>query len=75
MSILQRFFRRDHYRSELSQFIDQLKVDSPDLEARQLAGRAIWWDKTVDRQADRALAEGRVAQKAYVYGNGGDNGS
>ena len=71
MSMLQRFFRRDDYRSEVTQFIDQLKVDAPDLEARQRAGRAIWWDKTVDRDAQGEWRDSRVAQKPYVYGNGG----
>lgn len=71
MSMLQRFFRRDDYRSEVTRFIDQLKVDAPDLEARQRAGRAIWWDKTVDRDAQGEWRDSRVAQKPYVYGNGG----
>ena len=35
MSLLQRIFRRPHYDSDITQFIEQLKADKPDLEARQ----------------------------------------
>ena len=64
------FFRRPHYQSEATQFIEQLKTDQPDLEARQRAGRAIWWDKSVDRQAKSEWKDARVPQKPYVYGSG-----
>jgi hypothetical protein len=42
-------FRRPDYQSDATQFIDQLKAKQPDLEARQRAGRALLWDKAVDR--------------------------
>ncbi|MEP6825062.1 MAG: DUF3460 family protein [Ramlibacter sp.] len=74
MSKLLRFFRRPDYQSEATQFIEQLKVESPDLEARQRAGRAIWWDKQVDRSAQGEWRDARVAQKPYVYGSGGGSG-
>ena len=67
MSMLLRIFRRPDYKSELTQFIDQLKTEKPDLEARQRAGRAIWWDKHVDRDAWSEWREARVPQKPYVY--------
>ena len=69
MSLL-RFFRRPDYQSDTTQFIEQLRTEKPDLEARQRAGRAIWWDKSVDRQAQGEWREARVAQKPYVYGSG-----
>ena len=69
MSILQRIFRRPDYNSEVTQFIDQLKAAKPDLEAQQRAGRAIWWDKHLDRQAQSEWREARVPQKPYVYQN------
>ncbi len=72
MTSLQRIFRRPHYQSEATQFIEQLKADQPDLEARQRAGRAIWWDKSPDREAQNEWRDARVAQKPYVYGNGGN---
>lgn len=68
MSILQRIFRRPDYKSEVTQFIDQLKAEKPDLESRQRAGRAIWWDKSVDRQAWQEWRAAQVPQKPYVYG-------
>ena len=60
-------FRRPDYRSDATQFIDQLKADKPDLEARQRAGRALLWDKTLDRELQSEYAQARVAQKPYVY--------
>jgi hypothetical protein len=60
-------FRRPDYKSEATQFIDQLKVAEPSLEASQRAGRALLWDKTVDRKAVQASNAARVPQKPYVY--------
>ncbi|MDB5874688.1 MAG: hypothetical protein JWQ07_4130 [Ramlibacter sp.] len=71
MSIFQRIFRRPDYNSEVTQFIDQLKAAKPDLEALQRAGRAIWWDKHIDRQAWSEWREANVPQKPYVYQNEG----
>jgi len=68
MSILQAIFRRPDYNSDVTQFIEQLKAEKPDLEARQRAGRAILWDKNVDREAWYEFREAQVAQKPYVYG-------
>ena len=68
-SLLQRIFRRPDYRSDVTQFIDQLKTEKPDLEARQRAGRAIWWDKHLDREQLADWKEARVPQKPYVYGD------
>ncbi len=69
MSIFQRIFRRPDYNSEISQFIQGLKDAKPDLEAQQRAGRAIWWDKHLDREAQSEWRESRVPQKPYVYQN------
>ena len=35
------FFARPDYKSDTTQFIEQLRAQKPDLEAKQLAGRAI----------------------------------
>jgi hypothetical protein len=69
MSMFQRIFRRPDYNSEISQFIQGLKDAKPDLEAQQRAGRAIWWDKHLDREALSEWREARVPQKPYVYQN------
>jgi len=67
------FFARPHYTSEATQFIEQLKADRPQIEQDQRQGRALLWDKQIDRrfQADAQLA--RVAQKPYVYQTGSDH--
>ena len=61
------FFRRAHYKSEITQFIDELKTDKPDLESQQRAGRALLWDKAVDRSAWGDYRDAEVAQQPYVY--------
>ena len=60
-------FRRPDYKSETTQFIEQLKASKPNLEAQQREGRALLWDKTVDRQVWADYQAGRVAQQPYVY--------
>ncbi len=55
------------YKSEVTQFIDELKAKKPTLEAEQRAGRALLWDKSVDRQAQSDYRAARVAQQPYVY--------
>ena len=60
-------FQRPHYTSQATQFIEQLKAQKPQLEKDQRAGRALLWDKAVDREAQQAFQAARVAQKPYVY--------
>jgi hypothetical protein len=60
-------FRRPDYTSDTTQFIEQLKAQRPELEAEQRQGRALLWDKPVDREAQTQFKQGRVAQKPYVY--------
>jgi hypothetical protein len=60
------FFRKP-YRSEVSMFIDELKAKRPSLESEQRAGRALLWDKTLDRQAQADWQQARVPQQPYVY--------
>ena len=62
-------FRRPDYTSEITSFIDGLKALKPTLEAEQRAGRAIWWDKNLNRDDQAEYGEARVAQQAYVYGS------
>jgi len=66
MSLLH-FFRRPDYRSDTTQFIDQLKTDRPHLEAAQQAARALLWHASVDRHVLKEFNAGRVDQKPYVY--------
>ena len=60
-------FRRPDYQSDTTQFINGLKTQKPSLEAEQRAGRALLWDKNVDRSAWVDFDAAEVAQKPYVY--------
>jgi hypothetical protein len=55
------------YKSDVTQFIEELKAKKPTLEAEQRAGRALLWDKPIDRSAQQDYSQARVAQQAYVY--------
>ena len=55
------------YKSEVTQFIDELKAKRPTLEAEQRAGRALLWDRAQDRDAQADYDAARVAQQPYVY--------
>lgn len=58
------------YKSDVTNFIDELKARKPSLEAEQRAGRALLWDRPVDAEAQREWSEARVAQQPYVYQTG-----
>ena len=60
-------FRRPDYTSDTTQFIEQLKVQRPELEAEQRKGRALLWDKSLSRDEQQAFKDARIAQKPYVY--------
>ncbi|WP_077033573.1 DUF3460 family protein [Pelomonas sp. KK5] len=55
------------YKSDVTQFIDELKAKKPSLEAEQRAGRGLLWDKNVDRSAQADYETARVEQQPYVY--------
>ncbi|MFM2187157.1 MAG: DUF3460 family protein [Burkholderiaceae bacterium] len=55
------------YRSDVTQFIDSLKKAKPSLEQEQREGRALLWDKAIDRELQTQARQARVAQQAYVY--------
>jgi hypothetical protein len=55
------------YKSDATQFIDNLKQRDPQLEARQREGRSLLWDRSQDRAAQQEFSEARVPQQAYVY--------
>jgi Tfp pilus assembly protein PilV len=60
-------FYRPFYKSDVTQFLEQLKSTRPELDAQQQAGRALLWDKAVDRSASSEFRAARVAQQPYVY--------
>lgn len=55
------------YESEASQFLKQLKQERPYLEQEQQKGRALLWDKTLDRNLQQGFKESKVPQQPYVY--------
>jgi Protein of unknown function (DUF3460) len=60
-------FARPHYASDTTQFIDALKAAHPELDAQQRQGRALLWEKQVDRDWNAQAEAARVKQKSYVY--------
>ena len=60
-------FRRPDYKSDATQFLDQLKTLKPALESEQLKGRALLWDRVIDRLALKGFRSAKVKQKPYVY--------
>jgi len=60
-------FQRADYQSETTQFLQHIKKQTPELEQQQRDGRALLWDKTIDREAQQEFSAARVAQKPYVY--------
>lgn len=65
-------FRRPDYQSDATQFLNQLKQQKPELDKQQQAGRALLWDKQVDREVWSEYRAGRVPQKSYVYQTNAD---
>ena len=56
------------YQSEITQFINELKVKNPELEKQQQEGRALLWDKTpIDLDSQQRTNSSRVDQQPYVY--------
>ena len=55
------------YKSDVTSFIEELKAKKPSLEEEQLAGRALLWDKPIDREAQKRYEAARVPQQPYVY--------
>jgi hypothetical protein len=57
------------YKSEITSFIEELKAKRPTLEEEQRRGRALLWDKPIDREAQAEYRDARVPQQPYVYQN------
>ncbi|MEX1167713.1 MAG: DUF3460 family protein [Hydrogenophaga sp.] len=67
------FFARPHYRSDATQFIDQLKADKPALEQAQRQGRSLLWDQKIDRRFQAEAEAADVPQRPYVYQTNSDH--
>lgn len=55
------------YTSDVTQFIQTLKQERPTLEQEQRQGRALLWDRDIDRDQQAQARQARVPQQAYVY--------
>lgn len=55
------------YTSDVTNFIESLKTEKPSLEAEQRAGRALLWDRALDRDVQAEFREARVPMQPYVY--------
>ena len=55
------------YTSDVTSFIDKLKADQPTLEEAQRRGRALLWDRALDRDALAEQDASNVPQQPYVY--------
>ena len=58
------------YKSEVTSFIEELKAKKPSLEAEQRAGRALLWDKSLNRAEQAEWRDAKVPQQPYVYQTG-----
>ncbi len=56
------------YVSEATRFLQNLRIQDPELEAKQKQGRALLWDKPQDFELRQAFDAAKVPQKPYVYG-------
>lgn len=62
--------KQTQYESDITKFIQELRVNHPQLEQEQLAGRARLWDKTpIDLDTSKRNQDSKVAQQPYVYQN------
>ena len=55
------------YTSDVTALIQALKANKPTLEEEQRQGRALLWDKYIDRDAQAEYVEASVPQQPYVY--------
>jgi hypothetical protein len=55
------------YKSDVTSFIEALKTQKPTLESEQRAGRALLWDRSLDRAEQAEWRDAAVPQQPYVY--------
>ncbi len=60
--------KNKQYKSEITEFISNLKTSNPELEKNQKFGRSILWDSTeVLKQKSENISHNEVKQSPYVY--------
>ena len=67
--MLANFFNKNgEYRSDTTNLITDIKRSRPELDAEQRAGRALLWDKNIDRSQLADATDANVKRGSYVYG-------
>jgi hypothetical protein len=57
------------YESDITRMIRALLREKPHIVQEQKKGRALWWDKKIDLDTQKRIAESTVKQQGYVYQN------
>ncbi len=55
------------YKSDATQFLDQLVADHPELEQERLANRDLLWDVELKPEEQAGFEAAKVAKKPYTY--------
>ena len=55
------------YESDHTKFMREWLAKHPDQIEEQKKGRALWWDKPQDLEAQERARQSKVPQKAYYY--------
>jgi len=55
------------YESDHTKFMREWLTKHPDQIEEQKKGRALWWDKPQDLEAQERDEQSKVPQKAYYY--------
>jgi hypothetical protein len=61
------FFAYPQYTSDTTDFLLEMRRKNPAIKAGQIAGRALLWDKDINRATQQEVAAARVEQQPYVY--------
>ena len=55
------------YESEFTKFMREFLEENPHEVEKQKEGRAMWWDKKLNKEEQKHFKESKVPQKGYVY--------
>lgn len=56
-----------HYKSDATQFLDQLMQECPDFEKERLENRNLLWDVQLNPQEQADFEAASIAKKPYTY--------
>lgn len=56
-----------YYESDVTQLIRELLGEKPQIIEEQRKGRALWWDKKLDRDQLRRAEASEVPPSPYAY--------